>query len=94
MKKLFLIPPLLLFISILLAHISGNDKATFLILSVIFINICIFIITGLIIIFKKENSPSIKSLFLGGLFTLLYIIISILVSRSGLIDLSILLGFR
>ena len=91
---LFLISPLALFISILFSRISGNDKAPFFILLTLAIIVGIFIIIGVITLLKREFSFKFRFLFLGASLTLLYVIISIFLSRAGLVDSNILLGFR
>ncbi len=90
----FLISPLALFITILFSRLSGNDKAPFLILLTLVIIITIFIVTGVITLLKREYSTKSYFLLLGSSLTLIYVIIAIFLSRAGLVDSSILLGFR
>ena len=91
---LFLISPFAILVSILFSRLSGNDKTPILILLTLAIIVGVFIITGVITLFKREYSSKLRFLFLGTSLTLLYVIIAIILSRAGLVDSNILLGFR
>ena len=89
---LFLISPILLLISVVFSHFSGNDKAPFFILLALVIIGLIFIVTGLIGLFTALKA--FKFLCLGSALTLVYVIIVISFSRIGILDSNIWLGFR
>lgn len=89
---IFLISPLLLATLILFSNLSDNDKYPILIVFALAIIFLVFIITGIITLTKKSHVS--KLLCLSASLTLIYVIISILLSNAGLIDSMITLGFR
>lgn len=95
MKKiiLFFISPLLLVISILFSNLSENDKAPIFILFMLGIIGLIFVVSGIISLISKQFSDT-RFLCLGAFLTLLYVIVVIFLSRSGIIDSQVFLGFR
>ena len=91
-QSLFFVSPLLLLISVLFSNYSGNDKSPIFILLVLGMIVLIFIVSGIVTLFGYANN--LKSVFWGALTTLIYVISVILLSRVGIIDSQILLGFR
>lgn len=90
---LFLTSPLLLTTLVLFSNFSGNDKAPFLILCMMVVIVLIFVVTGVVTFINKENYTS-RFLCLGAGVTIMYVVISILLSRAGLVDSLSTLGFR
>ncbi len=89
---LILTPAILLAITIIGSSLSGNDKAPYVIFILSGMYAIIFVLSGIIYLFKRQSTAGF--LCLGAFISLLYVAIAIFLGRAGIVDTISFLGFR
>jgi hypothetical protein len=81
------------FLSVIIAQLSGNDKSPYLVIFFIFLNLIMFGI-NLVLCLKNPLEKKFRINVVYSLCLMLYVGATIYLSRMGVIDSTIFLGFR